>query len=43
MWPCLQRQILKREERFFVSNYDSYGRDCYMGRKGVTAIAVRKR
>jgi hypothetical protein len=33
---------LKPHERFFIPNYHFYQTDHYLGRKGRTAIAVRK-
>jgi hypothetical protein len=33
---------LKPHERFFVPNYHFYRTDCFPGRKGGTAVAVRK-
>jgi hypothetical protein len=28
--------------RLFISNFHFYRTDCYQGRKGITAVAVRK-
>jgi hypothetical protein len=33
---------LKRYERFFIPNYQLYLTECFPGRKGRTAVAVRK-
>jgi hypothetical protein len=39
MWPCSQRHI---HERFFIPNDHIYRIDRFPGRKGGTAVAVRK-
>jgi hypothetical protein len=38
----LSETHLKPHQRFFVPFYYSYGTDCFPGRKGGTAVAVRK-
>jgi hypothetical protein len=38
MWPSFQRP----HERFFILNYHYYRTDHYPGRKGRTAIGIRK-
>jgi hypothetical protein len=42
MWPRFQRHIWKPHERFFIPNFHFYQTDRYPGRKGETAVAVRK-
>jgi hypothetical protein len=39
---CSCKIHLKPHERYFISNYHFYWTDCFTGRKGRTAIAVRK-
>jgi hypothetical protein len=41
MWPFSETH-LKPHERFFIPNFYLYRTDCYPGRKGRTAVAVRK-
>jgi hypothetical protein len=41
MWPCFQRH-LKPHQGFFIPNFHIYRNDRYQGRKGGTAITVRK-
>jgi hypothetical protein len=38
----LSETHLKPPERFFILNYQFYLTDCFPGRKGRTAVAVRK-
>jgi hypothetical protein len=42
MRPCFLKHIWKKHERFFTTNYHVYRTDRYQGRKGGTAIAVKK-
>jgi hypothetical protein len=41
MWACFQRHVEPHEE-FLIPNYHLYRTDRYPGRKGGTAVAVRK-
>jgi hypothetical protein len=40
MWPCFQTH-LKPHERCFIPNYHVYRIVRHLGRKGLTAVAVR--
>jgi hypothetical protein len=41
MWLCSQPH-LKHHERFFIPTYHFYRTECFPGRKGRTATAIRK-
>jgi hypothetical protein len=40
--PLLSETHLKPHERYYIPNYHFYHTDCFPGRKGGTAVAVRK-
>jgi hypothetical protein len=42
MWPYFQGHNLKPHERFRIPNYCFYRTDRFPGRKGGTAVAIRK-
>jgi hypothetical protein len=42
MWSCSHETHFKLHERFFIPNYHFYRTDSFPGRKGGTAVAVRK-